>query len=72
MITFKNIVTSCVYIACIYCQTIHTASIPVLPGDIVILATDGLFDNVDLSEWFYVICTVLSCFTHYDTILVVL
>jgi len=27
-----------------------TASIPVLPGDIVLLATDGLFDNLDLNE----------------------
>jgi protein phosphatase PTC7 len=27
-----------------------TASIPVLPGDILVLATDGLFDNVDLNE----------------------
>jgi serine/threonine protein phosphatase PrpC len=25
------------------------ASIPVLPGDIIILATDGLYDNIDLS-----------------------
>eukprot|EP00602_Paraphysomonas_sp_CaronLab_P010957 CAMPEP_0185019004 /NCGR_PEP_ID=MMETSP1103-20130426/1638_1 /TAXON_ID=36769 /ORGANISM="Paraphysomonas bandaiensis, Strain Caron Lab Isolate" /LENGTH=546 /DNA_ID=CAMNT_0027549071 /DNA_START=373 /DNA_END=2013 /DNA_ORIENTATION=- len=27
-----------------------TASIPVLPGDIIILATDGLFDNVELTD----------------------
>lgn len=27
-----------------------TASIPVMPGDIIILATDGLYDNVDLQE----------------------
>lgn len=27
-----------------------TASIPVMPGDIIILATDGLFDNLDLDE----------------------
>jgi protein phosphatase PTC7 len=27
-----------------------TASIPVLAGDIIILATDGLFDNLELSE----------------------
>lgn len=27
-----------------------TASIPVMPGDIVLLATDGLFDNIDLEE----------------------
>lgn len=27
-----------------------TASIPVLAGDIVIQATDGLFDNIDLDE----------------------
>ena len=27
-----------------------TASIPVMPGDIIILATDGLFDNMDLHE----------------------
>lgn len=27
-----------------------TASIPVLPGDIILLATDGLFDNLDLAE----------------------
>lgn len=27
-----------------------TASIPVLPGDIVLLGTDGLFDNLDLNE----------------------
>lgn len=27
-----------------------TASIPVLPGDIIVLATDGLFDNLDLDE----------------------
>ena len=27
-----------------------TASIPVMPGDIIVLATDGLFDNVDLNE----------------------
>lgn len=27
-----------------------TASIPVMPGDIIVLATDGLFDNVDLDE----------------------
>lgn len=27
-----------------------TASIPVMPGDIVILATDGLFDNVDIPD----------------------
>lgn len=27
-----------------------TASIPVMPGDIVLLATDGLFDNLDLAE----------------------
>jgi protein phosphatase PTC7 len=27
-----------------------TASIPVMPGDVIVLATDGLFDNVDLDE----------------------
>jgi protein phosphatase PTC7 len=27
-----------------------TASIPVIPGDIIILATDGLFDNIDLDD----------------------
>jgi len=27
-----------------------TASIPVMPGDIIVLATDGLFDNVDLDD----------------------
>lgn len=27
-----------------------TASIPVMPGDIILLATDGLFDNLDLDE----------------------
>lgn len=27
-----------------------TASIPVIPGDLIILATDGLFDNVELDE----------------------
>ena len=27
-----------------------TASIPVMPGDIIIMATDGLFDNLDLSK----------------------
>lgn len=27
-----------------------TASIPIFPGDIVLLATDGLFDNLDLNE----------------------
>lgn len=27
-----------------------TASIPVMPGDIIVLATDGLFDNIDLNE----------------------
>ena len=27
-----------------------TASIPVMPGDIIILATDGLYDNLDLQE----------------------
>lgn len=27
-----------------------TASIPVMPGDLIIMATDGLFDNVDLHE----------------------
>jgi serine/threonine protein phosphatase PrpC len=31
------------------------ASIPVLPGDIVLLATDGLFDNLDLSECFIIL-----------------
>jgi len=27
-----------------------TASIPVLPGDIIVLASDGLFDNLDLDD----------------------
>lgn len=27
-----------------------TASIPVMVGDLIIMATDGLFDNVDLGE----------------------
>jgi protein phosphatase PTC7 len=27
-----------------------TASIPLVPGDIIILATDGLYDNLDLNE----------------------
>jgi protein phosphatase PTC7 len=27
-----------------------TASIPIMPGDIIVIATDGLFDNVDLDE----------------------
>lgn len=27
-----------------------TASIPVMPGDVIILATDGLYDNLDLNE----------------------
>jgi len=27
-----------------------SASIPVMAGDIVVLATDGLFDNIDLGE----------------------
>jgi protein phosphatase PTC7 len=27
-----------------------TASIPVMPGDIIVMATDGLFDNVDLDD----------------------
>ena len=27
-----------------------TASVPVSPGDIVVMATDGLFDNMDLTE----------------------
>eukprot|EP01038_Epipyxis_sp_PR26KG_P007531 gene7531-10260_t len=27
-----------------------TASIPVMPGDIIVLATDGLYDNLDLDE----------------------
>lgn len=27
-----------------------TASIPVMPGDVIVLATDGLFDNIDLNE----------------------
>lgn len=27
-----------------------TASIPVMPGDVIVLATDGLFDNVDLDD----------------------
>lgn len=27
-----------------------TASIPIMPGDTIILATDGLFDNLDLDE----------------------
>jgi protein phosphatase PTC7 len=27
-----------------------TASIPVMPGDVIILATDGLYDNLDLTE----------------------
>jgi protein phosphatase PTC7 len=27
-----------------------TASIPVMPGDIILMATDGLFDNLDLDE----------------------
>jgi protein phosphatase PTC7 len=27
-----------------------TASIPVMPGDLIVLATDGLFDNLDLEE----------------------
>lgn len=27
-----------------------TASIPIMPGDLVILATDGLFDNMDLED----------------------
>ena len=31
-------------------QDADTASIPILPGDVVILATDGLFDNIDLEE----------------------
>ena len=31
-------------------QDADTASIPIFPGDVVILATDGLFDNVDLEE----------------------
>lgn len=26
------------------------ASIPVMPGDIIVMATDGLFDNLDLNE----------------------
>eukprot|EP00595_Chromulina_sp_UTEXLB2642_P003399 CAMPEP_0196766210 /NCGR_PEP_ID=MMETSP1095-20130614/20555_1 /TAXON_ID=96789 ORGANISM="Chromulina nebulosa, Strain UTEXLB2642" /NCGR_SAMPLE_ID=MMETSP1095 /ASSEMBLY_ACC=CAM_ASM_000446 /LENGTH=417 /DNA_ID=CAMNT_0042126961 /DNA_START=455 /DNA_END=1708 /DNA_ORIENTATION=+ len=27
-----------------------TASIPILPGDVIVLATDGLYDNIDLDE----------------------
>jgi protein phosphatase PTC7 len=27
-----------------------TASIPIMPGDLIILATDGLFDNMDLDD----------------------
>lgn len=27
-----------------------TASIPVMPGDVILMATDGLFDNIDLDE----------------------
>lgn len=27
-----------------------TASIPIMPGDLIIMGTDGLFDNLDLNE----------------------
>ena len=28
-----------------------TASIPIMSGDVIVMATDGLFDNIDLSKF---------------------
>ena len=40
------------------------ASIPVMPGDIILLATDGLFDNVDLGKMSYTLLHPLI--NHYE------
>ncbi len=43
---FCNIFNNYVVLFCIRFYFQFTASIPIFPGDIIIMATDGLYDNI--------------------------